>query len=176
VTSDLDVADDRQRFVWTFSVDTDVALTYYTSAALATSTTECRPRLRIDVRPTALTVPRHLADLCVPAASPVSFYSLRSSHLFIQSRDKQPHQHPTTLFFTGRVPSLSPSQQRQSTEGFYPHFRCGVISTRIMDFLKLVRDVKSTVSAGISLDTFIYSKSHTIFFPLARVAKKALDR
>jgi len=29
----------------------------------------------------------------------------------------QPHQHPTTLFFTGRMPFLPPSQQRQSTEG-----------------------------------------------------------
>jgi len=31
--------------------------------------------------------------------------------------DKQPHQHPTTLFFTGRMPFLPPNQQRQSTEG-----------------------------------------------------------
>jgi len=31
--------------------------------------------------------------------------------------DRQPHQHPTTLFFTGRMPFLTPNQQRQSTEG-----------------------------------------------------------
>jgi len=31
--------------------------------------------------------------------------------------DKQPHQHPTTLFFTGWMPFLPPNQQRQSTEG-----------------------------------------------------------
>jgi len=31
--------------------------------------------------------------------------------------DRQPHQHPTTLFFTGQMPFLSPNQQRQSTEG-----------------------------------------------------------
>jgi len=31
--------------------------------------------------------------------------------------DRQPHQHPTTLFFTGRMPFLLPNQQRQSTEG-----------------------------------------------------------
>jgi len=31
--------------------------------------------------------------------------------------DRQPHQHPTTLFFTGRMPFLPPNQQRQSTEG-----------------------------------------------------------
>ena len=31
--------------------------------------------------------------------------------------DRQPRQHPTTLFFTGRMPFLPPNQQRQSTEG-----------------------------------------------------------
>jgi len=30
--------------------------------------------------------------------------------------DRQPHQHPTTLFFTGQMPFLPPNQQRQSTE------------------------------------------------------------
>ena len=30
---------------------------------------------------------------------------------------KQPRQHPTTQFFTGRMPFLPPNQQRQSTEG-----------------------------------------------------------
>ena len=29
----------------------------------------------------------------------------------------QPRQHPTTQFFTGRMPFLPPNQQRQSTEG-----------------------------------------------------------
>ena len=31
--------------------------------------------------------------------------------------DRQPRQHLTTQFFTGRMPFLSPNQQRQSTEG-----------------------------------------------------------
>ena len=31
--------------------------------------------------------------------------------------DRQPHQHPFTVFFTGRMPLLMPNQQRQSTEG-----------------------------------------------------------
>jgi len=31
--------------------------------------------------------------------------------------DRQPHQNPTTLFFTGRMPFLPPNQQCQSTEG-----------------------------------------------------------
>jgi len=31
--------------------------------------------------------------------------------------DRQPRQHPTTGFFTGRMPFLPPNQQRQSTEG-----------------------------------------------------------
>ena len=35
--------------------------------------------------------------------------------------DKQPRQHPTTQFFTGRMPFLPPNQQRQSTEGELLH-------------------------------------------------------
>jgi len=31
-------------------------------------------------------------------------------------RPRQPRQHPTTQFFTGRMPFLPPNQQRQSTE------------------------------------------------------------
>jgi len=31
--------------------------------------------------------------------------------------DRQPHQHSTSQFFTGRMPFLPPNQQRQSTEG-----------------------------------------------------------
>jgi len=30
---------------------------------------------------------------------------------------RQPYQHPTTPFFTGRMPFLPPNQQRQSSEG-----------------------------------------------------------
>jgi len=32
---------------------------------------------------------------------------------------RQPCQHPTTQFFTGRMPFLPPNQQRQSTEGMF---------------------------------------------------------
>jgi len=32
--------------------------------------------------------------------------------------DRQPRQHPTTQFFTGRMSFLPPNQQRQNTEGF----------------------------------------------------------
>jgi len=32
-------------------------------------------------------------------------------------RSRQPRQHPTTQFFTGRMPFLPPNQQWQSTEG-----------------------------------------------------------
>jgi len=32
---------------------------------------------------------------------------------------RQPRQHLTTQFFTGRMPFLPPNQQRQSTEGRY---------------------------------------------------------
>ena len=42
--------------------------------------------------------------------------------------DRQPHQYPTTLFCTGRMPFLPPNQQRQSTEGtgcaFNAHLMC----------------------------------------------------
>jgi len=31
--------------------------------------------------------------------------------------DRQPRKHPTTQFFTGRMPFLPPNQQRQSNEG-----------------------------------------------------------
>jgi len=31
--------------------------------------------------------------------------------------DRQPHQHPTILFFTGQLPFLLPNQQRQRNEG-----------------------------------------------------------
>ena len=33
--------------------------------------------------------------------------------------DRWPHQHPTTQFFTGRMPFLPPNQQHQSTERSY---------------------------------------------------------
>jgi len=34
--------------------------------------------------------------------------------------DRQPRQHPSSQFFTGRMPFLPPNQQRQSTEGIVP--------------------------------------------------------
>ena len=34
---------------------------------------------------------------------------------------RQPHQHPTTQFFTGRMPFLPPNQQRQSSEVNWLH-------------------------------------------------------
>jgi len=43
---------------------------------------------------------------------------------------RQPCQHPTTQFFTGRMPFLPPNQQCQSTEGSHPttddHFNSSV--------------------------------------------------
>ena len=43
--------------------------------------------------------------------------------------DRQSHQYPTALFFTGRMPFLPPNQQHQSTEGYTDneirqHFLC----------------------------------------------------
>ena len=47
----------------------------------------------------------------VAVASAGSYASL---HL---TPDRQPHQHPTTQFFTDQMPFLPPNQQHQSTEG-----------------------------------------------------------
>ena len=45
--------------------------------------------------------------------------------------DRQPHQHATTLFFTGRMPFLPPNQQRQSTEGTSKDWRHHISHTHI---------------------------------------------
>ena len=36
-------------------------------------------------------------------------------HQLDHAPERQPHQHPTALFFTGQMPLLPPNQQRQST-------------------------------------------------------------
>jgi len=41
---------------------------------------------------------------------------------------RQPCQHPTTQFFTGRMPFLPPNQQRQSTEGKNNCSKCQLIT------------------------------------------------
>jgi len=38
-------------------------------------------------------------------------------HMQVRTSLQTDNQHPTTQFFTGRMPFLSPNQQRQSTEG-----------------------------------------------------------
>jgi len=43
----------------------------------------------------------------------------RLGHMQVQRL--APRQHPTTQFFTGRMPFLIPNQQRQSTEGNSKH-------------------------------------------------------
>jgi len=48
------------------------------------------------------------------ASTPSSAGPHASLHL---TPDRQPHQHPTTQFFTGWMPFPLPNQQRQSTEG-----------------------------------------------------------
>jgi len=45
--------------------------------------------------------------------------------------DRQPRQHPTTHFFTGRMPFLPPNQQRQSTEGYGYTNNCSEIFSRL---------------------------------------------
>jgi len=53
--------------------------------------------------------------------------------------DRQPRQHPTTQFFTGRMPFLPPNQQRQSTEGTSTHTQ----TKAVFDMLNLNLGAKS---------------------------------
>jgi len=43
-------------------------------------------------------------------------YFLNTAYIHL-APNRQPRQHPTTVFFTGQMPFLLPNQQRQSTEG-----------------------------------------------------------
>jgi len=47
--------------------------------------------------------------------------------------DRQPHQHPTTLFFTGRMPFLPPNQQHQSTEDTHAVHINNVVLAKLQD-------------------------------------------
>ena len=65
--------------------------------------------------------------------------------------DRQPGQHPTTQFFTGRMPFLPPNQQRQSTEGtllsctlYKNHSQETLLKTRIM-YIFLKEDMPSVL-------------------------------
>jgi len=51
---------------------------------------------------------------------------------------RQPRQHPTTQFFTGRMPLLPPNQQRQSTEGSV------AMTWQKINFTALVKKVAQT--------------------------------
>jgi len=45
------------------------------------------------------------------------WHQLRHMQVCTLLQTEKPHQHPTTQFFTGRMPLLLPNQQRQKTEG-----------------------------------------------------------
>ena len=51
-------------------------------------------------------------------------------------------QHPTTLFFTGRMPFLPPNQQRQSTEGIgsgvTPEKKFKKLKTSALEVFKII--------------------------------------
>ena len=52
---------------------------------------------------------------------------------------RQPRQHPTTQFFTGRMPFLPPNQQRQSTEGQrWPNkpVKCPSVRTSVRTYVR----------------------------------------
>ena len=52
---------------------------------------------------------------CVPHRQWVAVASAGPCPSLHLAPDRQPHQNPTILFFTGRMPFLPPNQQRQST-------------------------------------------------------------
>jgi len=76
---------------------------------------------------------------------------------------RQPRQHPTTQFFTGRMPFLSPNQQHQSTEGISKHWvsRAGVRVThevgtmiRLRYILKhIIGQLSKTTSLQVDMST-----------------------
>ena len=55
-------------------------------------------------------------DFTEASDSGISWAICKSLHL---APGRQPRQHLTTQFSTGRVPFLPPNQQRQNTEGMY---------------------------------------------------------
>ena len=59
--------------------------------------------------------------------------------------DRQPRQHPTTRFFTGRMPFLPPNQQRQSTEGTIPACPCVYTDKKIIMFYYAIMAARHTV-------------------------------
>jgi len=63
---------------------------------------------------------------------------------------RQPRQHPTTQFFTGRMPFLTPNQQRQSTEGSCNCWngKNNKLSTSFWCMLKVDSNKYSSISAG----------------------------
>jgi len=81
--------------------------------------------------------------------------------------DRQPLQHPTTQFFTGRMPFLSPNQQRQSTEGSQPdtqlkHYQ--IYETSVQRNLSKDRIAITRVPVVVVADTACYLQSKLIFW------------
>ena len=63
--------------------------------------------------------------------------------------DRQPCQHPTTLFFTGRMPFLPPNQQRQSTGGILDGDTLQIIWYFAAHFQTSSRDLEATTGASV---------------------------
>jgi len=59
--------------------------------------------------------------------------------------DKQPRQHPTTQFFTGRMPFLLTNQQCQSTEGTTPNVYA-LYTTQRISMMKKSKVTLNTVA------------------------------
>jgi len=57
------------------------------------------------------------ADFTEATDSEWQWHQLGHMQVWHLAPDRQPHQHSTTQFFTGRMPFLLPNQQHQSTEG-----------------------------------------------------------
>ena len=53
--------------------------------------------------------------------------------------DRQPHQHPTTLFFTGGMSFLLPNQHRQSTEGTGCAINKSILIIMMINYILMIK-------------------------------------
>ena len=109
-----------------------------------------------------------------------------------------PCQHPTTQFFTGRMPFLLPSQQRQSTEGIFSIKMINILMANLTKMRKLssahfilfhsfsIRGQDSSLYADCSLMQYhivcavhfaCYLKSKvSLYFCTGRILNKVRER
>ena len=73
--------------------------------------------------------------------------AVASAGLYASLHPRQPRQHPTTQFFTGRMPFLPPNQQCQSTEGRkFINFSESISSLEALKGFKLESDLVQNIT------------------------------